>query len=186
MSTPAPAAPRAQPRLAGLVLGLLLLAAAAILFYLVYAAFPAHDHFGGLLAIGILSLLFALGSYFGEAFSREPVTQRTLAWAFFGLGFAVLFLTIAIGPTYGAINATWQLIGLLITLVVLIVAVALISWRTAALQRTEKRMVARKAWDEEPAPSAFAYATAASPDAPVVPVTPPSAPPAGVPPPARP
>jgi MFS family permease len=185
MATPAASAPSTPRRWAGLVLGLLLLAAAAILFYLVYAAFPAHDHFGGLLAIGILSLFFALGSYFAEAFSREPVTQRALAWAFFGLGFAVLFLSIAIAPTYGALTAFWQLTGLLLTLVVLIVAVALISWRTAALQRTEKRMVARSAWDEEPAPSAFSYATAKSPDAPVVPVTPPS-PPVGSAPPGRP
>jgi MFS family permease len=185
MSTPAPAPAAPRPSLSGLVLGALLLAAAAILFYLVYAAFPAHDHFGGLLGIGILSLVFALGTYFAEALSREPVTQRAISWAFFGLGFAVLFLTIAIGPTYGALTAFWQLLGLLLTIVVLIVAVALISWRTAALRRTAQRMVSRKAWEEEPAPSAFSYATARSPDTPVVPVTPPSAPPAGSAPPMR-
>jgi hypothetical protein len=172
MATPTPAPTRRPPRWGGVLLAGLLLVAAAIVFYLVYVLLPRHDHFSGLLGIGILSLVFSLGTYLGESLSREPIAQRVLAWAFFGLGFSVLFLTLAVGTMYGAISMLWQLAGLLITVVVLMVTVALIYWRTAALQRTAKREVARHEWDEEPAPSAFSYATAGSPDVPTVPVTP--------------
>ena len=154
----------------------LFLAVAVILFVLVYLAFPANQHFSALIVIGILSLVFALVCYFAEALSRDPVSQRSLAWGFFGMGFTVLILTIGLGPTYGVLSAVAQLYGLLFTIVALIIAIALIIWRLRAVKATENLEVARTSWRREPAPSAFSYAAANSPS---VPATAPPVPPPG-------
>jgi hypothetical protein len=165
----------------GLLLTALFLVAAALLFALIYVGMPAHQHYEGLLLIGVLSLFLSLGSYLAESFSREPTAQRSLAWGFFGLGFAVLFLTIGLGPYYGLLSTVYQLFGLLLTVIVLIVAVALIGWRGRAVRATQNRQVPRQAWRNEPAPSAFSYAAASSPSVPEAAPAPPgeSRPPPG-------
>lgn len=155
------------------MLSVLFLLIAAILFYLIYLAFPASQHFYGLLWIGILSLIFALLSYFAESFSRDPTAQRSAAWGFFGMGFAVLFLTIGLAPYYGISLGIWQLVGLLFTLIALVVSVALIGWRLRALQSTSSRLAVREQWRERPAPSAFSYAAANSPSVPATAPAPP-------------
>jgi hypothetical protein len=170
-STAAPA----STKWSGIVLTVIFLVVAAILFYLVYLALPQNQHFGGLLWIGILSLIFALLCYFAESFSRQPSAQRSLAWGFFGMGFAVLFLTLGLAPSYGISLGTWQLIGLLFTAIALGVSIALIAWRGRAVQATAARQAVREQWRERPAPSAFDYAAARSPSVPAT--TPPPPPP---------
>ena len=169
----------------GALLTALFLVLAAIVFLLCYYAFPSNQHYTALLLIGIISLIFALGSYLAESFSRSASYQRSLAWGFFGMGFAVLFLTVGLGPYYiSSITTVDQLIGLLVLLVVLIVTVALIAWRVRAVRATENQQVPRAAWRNEPAPSAFSYATANSPSIPKtsqIPTNPPSSPPANPP-----
>jgi hypothetical protein len=177
-STAAPA----STKWSGIVLTVIFLVVAAILFYLVYLALPQNQHFGGLLWIGILSLIFALLCYFAESFSRQPSAQRSLAWGFFGMGFAVLFLTLGLAPSYGISLGTWQLIGLLFTAIALGVSIALIAWRGRAVQATAARQAVREQWRERPAPSAFDYAAAHSPSVPST--TPPPPPPASGSPPA--
>jgi uncharacterized membrane protein len=178
MASPSPSAPSTPHRslggISGWIVAGLLLVTAVIVFLSVYLAFPQAGHFYGLLGVGILALFLALGSYFAQALSREPVAQRALGWGFFGMGFGVLFLTIALGPTYGVLSPIAQLFSLLVVLVALIAAVGLISWRIRALRRTAQREVARRTWQGEAAPSAFSYATAQAPDVPVI--TPPSVP----------
>jgi hypothetical protein len=167
MATAPPApTPASRTRWNGWVLTGLFLIVAALVFLLCYVSFPANSHYTGLILIGILALLFALGCYLMEAFSRQPTAQRSLAWGFFGMGFAVLFLSIGLGPSYGAISTTYSLIGLIVVLVVLIVTVALIGWRIRAVQATENQQIPREAWRNEPAPSAFSYAAANSPSVP--------------------
>jgi MFS family permease len=166
MSSSPPASPPARTRWSGAVLTGIFLVVAAILFYLIYLAFPASQHFWGLIWIGILALVFAILSYLAESLSREPTAQRSLAWAFFGMGFAVLFLTIGLAPSYGVALGTWQLIGLLLTAIALGVSIALIGWRLRALQSTQARLATREQWRERPAPSAFSYAAANSPSVP--------------------
>jgi hypothetical protein len=158
----------------GLVLTVIFLVVAAVLFYLVYLALPQNQHFGGLLWIGILSLVIAIVCYLAESFSRDPTAQRSLAWGFFGMGFAVLFLSIGLAPTYGVSLGIWQLVGLLLTAIALGVSIALIAWRGRALQATAARQMPREQWRERPAPSAFDYAAAKSP---AVPATAPPPPP---------
>ncbi|HTW40388.1 MAG TPA: hypothetical protein VMF04_06015 [Thermoplasmata archaeon] len=180
MSTPsAPTAP-ARSKTNAAVLTAIFLVVAAILFYLVYLALPSSQHFYGLLWIGILALIFAVVCYLAESLSRDPAAQRSLAWGFFGMGFAVLFLTIGLAPSYGVSLGTWQLIGLLLTAIALGISIALVGWRLRAVQATQSREAVRDQWRERPAPSAFSYAAANSPS---VPQTAP--PPANSPPPPR-
>ena len=172
-----------RDRWSGLVLTVLFLVIAAVLFAAIYLSLPGQQHFWALIAIGILSLIFALGSYLMESLSRQPTAQRSLAWGFFGMGFAVLFLTVGLAPTYGLMTAVLALYDLVVILVVLVVTVGLIAWRGRAVRATENQQVARAAWRNEPAPSAFSYATA---NAPSVPATaPPPSSPTNAPPPPR-
>ncbi|HTP53820.1 MAG TPA: hypothetical protein VML94_02500 [Thermoplasmata archaeon] len=144
----------------------LFVAIAAVLFLLIYVALPQHQHYDALILIGVVALVFAIGSYFAESLSRQPSAQRSLAWGFFGMGFAVLFLSIGLGPYYNLESTVYMLIGLLLTLIALIVAVAGIAWRGRALRRTANRELPRQAWRNEPAPSAFSYAAANAPSVP--------------------
>jgi len=184
MTTTSAAIQPVRTRWSGALLTALFLILAVVLFLLFYYAFPGDQHYTALLLIGIVSLLFALGSYLAESFSRDPTYQRSLAWGFFGMGFAVLFLTVGLAPYYGISGATvvGALTGLVILLVVLIVTVFLIGWRVRAVRATENQQVPRAGWRSESAPSAFSYAAANSPSVPTTappPTTnpPPSSPP---------
>jgi hypothetical protein len=153
-------------RWSAIVLTALFLAVGVILFTLIYLSFPANQHFTALITIGILSLVFAVLCYLAESLSRDPVSQRSLAWGFFGMGFTVLLLTIGLGPYYGVLSPFAQLYGLLFTILALAVALALITWRTRSLRATANLEAARGAWRNEPTPSAFSYAAAQSPSVP--------------------
>jgi hypothetical protein len=178
-STSAPS----RARLGGWLLTGLFLAIAIVIFATVYLAFtgPNGTHYDALLIIGVLAVILALVSYLAESFSRDPTAQRSLAWAFFGMGFATLFLAVGLGPTYGITTMLQALEGLIVVAVFFAVAIALIVWRARALRATENELTARDAWKREPAPSAFSYATAnapsvpstAPPVAPTAPTTPP-------------
>ncbi len=166
------------------MLTVIFLVIAALVFALTYISFPANAHYSALLIIGILALIFALGSYLAESISRDPRAQRSLAWGFFGMGFAVLLLSIGLGPTYGVSSTSQALEGLIVVLAVLFVTVGLIAWRVRAVQATENQQVPRAAWRNEPAPSAFSYAAANSPSVPAT-APPPGTPPPGGSPPSR-
>ena len=164
------------------VLAALFLVIAGIVFAAIYYTIPAFNHFFALIAIGVVALFLSLGSYVAEAASREPTIQRSLAWGFFGMGFAILIVSIALGPMYGVFGLVTSLVGLAITLAVLFIAVGLMMWRIRAVARTAAREAPREAWRKEPTPSALSYSMATSPSVPTV--TPP--PPAQNPPPRSP
>jgi MFS family permease len=164
------------------ILAALFLAIAVLIFGAIYFTLTASNHYFALLAIGIIAVFFSLGSYLAEGASREPTIQRSLAWGFFGMGFAILVVTIALGPTYGVFSMVGAFVGLAITLAVLFIAVGLMMWRVRALHATAAREAPREAWRKEPTPSALTYSTATSPSVPAV--TPP--PPSGGPPPRSP
>lgn len=185
MSAPSPALQPVRTRWSGPLLTVLFLVLAAVVFLLLYYAFPANSHYTALLLIGVVALIFALGCYLAESLSRDPSYQRSLAWGFFGMGFAVLFLTVGLGPYYiSSITTVDQLEGLVILLVVLIVTVALIAWRVRAVRATANVQVSRAAWRGESAPSAFSYAAANAPSVPTTapPPTAPTSPPPSTPP----
>ncbi|MGA7476594.1 MAG: hypothetical protein WBW47_05175 [Thermoplasmata archaeon] len=179
MTGPSMAMQPVRTKWSGALLTALFLILAVVLFLLFYEVFTANQHFTALLLIGIVSLLFALGCYLAESLSRNPSYQRSLAWGFFGMGFAVLFLTVGLGQYYlgsGVINTVDQLIGFVVLLIVLIVTVALIGWRVRAVRATENQQVPRTEWRNEPAPSAFSYAAANSPSVPTTAPPPTTAP----------
>jgi len=178
MTASVPAMQPVREKWGGMLLTALFLILAAVVFLFLYYLFPQNQHYTALIAIGIVALFFALGSYLAEALSRNPSAQRSLAWGFFGMGFAVLFLTVGLGPYYiSSISTLDQLEGLIVLMVVLIVTVALIVWRGRAVRATENQQVSRQSWRAETAPSAFSYAAANSPSVPTT-APPPSSPPA--------
>jgi hypothetical protein len=178
MSGTPPGAPPSAPRqgISALLLTVLFLAAAALLFYAIYLVFPAQQHFGALLLIGSLALVFAVACYLVESLSRDPAAQRSLAWAFMAMGFATLFLSVGLGNYYGLESVTSMLTGLIVLILLLIIAVAGIAWRMRAVAADRPREAARTAWRSEAPVSALSYSTANSPN---VPATPPPATPAG-------
>jgi O-antigen/teichoic acid export membrane protein len=157
----------------GALLGGLLLVVAALLFVGVYLVLPQDDHFYALITIGILSLLFALGSYLGSALTREPGAARLATFGFLGMGFATLLLTLILAPA-NPLTLIAQLIGLVLVVLVLIAVVAFARWRASSLGREAQRRERRQEWSSAPAPSAFSYAAAQKSEAP-----PPQAPPSG-------
>jgi FtsH-binding integral membrane protein len=174
MSAPVPTSPAATARWSGPVLTVLFLVIAALIFYAVFLLFPANSHFLGLIWIGILALVFAGGSYLAESASRDPTYQRSLAWGFAGLGFAVLYLSLGLAPTYGVVLGLWQYLGLILTTVAVAVMVGLIAWRQRSVAATQAREVPRAEWRSKPAPSALTYAAANSPSVPASAPSPPA------------
>jgi hypothetical protein len=166
MTTSSPALKPVGEKWSGLLLTAIFLAIAVLLFVGIYLAFTANSHYFALIIIGVLALVLGGVSFLAEAFSREPSAQRSLAWGFFGMGFAVLFLSLGLGPTYGVISTLDSIIGLVLVLVLLFVAVAFVRWRGRSTRATENQQIPRRAWRSEPAPSAFSYAAANSPSVP--------------------
>lgn len=156
---------------AGILAGLLLVVA-GLLFAAVYYVLPSEHHYGALLGIGVLALFFSLGSYLAESLSRNPVAQRSLAWGFFGMGFSMLLITIALGRTYGALTVLWQLVGLLLTVVALVLSLAFIIWRMRATVATARRLSVRASVQRQQAASALDYPAAKDPSVPKVPSAP--------------
>jgi hypothetical protein len=173
-STPTGGAPPArQGWNAGLLSGLFLVVA-ALLFYGIYLAFPQNHEFTALIYIGILALIFAIACYLLEAASRDPAAQRSLAWAFMAMGFATLFLSVGLGPTYNVESFGDMLLGLIVLVIILAVTIALIAGRIRGVQQTAHQEVARAAWRHEAPVSAFSYSAANSPSVPTS--TPPPSP----------
>lgn len=182
MSANPPALQPVRGQTSGLLLTVLFLAFAVLLFVGIYLTLPDNQHYGALLLIGVLSLIFALASYLAESLSREPTSQRSLAWGFFGMGFTVLYLSVGLASYYNVngISPLDQLTGIIVVTAVLLVAVVGIVWRVRAVRATANQMVSRASWRNENPPSAFSYGTANSPSVPTV-APPPSSPPAAPP-----
>lgn len=174
MASTVPGGSRPAPRqgISAIVLTVLFLVAAALLFYGIYLALPSNQHFGALLLIGSLALVFAVVSYLVESLSRDPTAQRSLAWAFMAMGFATLFFSVGLGNYYGVETVGNMLLGLIVLILLLVVAVAGIAWRMRSVAAEAPREVARAAWRAEAPVSALSYTTANSPSVPVTPPTP--------------
>ena len=170
---------RGAMSLTGAMFGGLLLLVAALLFVGIYVALPQNDHFFALITIGILSLLFAVGGYFGQAVTRDPGMVRLTTYGFLGMGFAVLLLTIALAPG-NPLTLLLQIVGLVLVLILLAGVAALAYWRAGTLGREAQRQERRQEWASSPPPSALTYAAAQR-----APTPPPQAGPAGGTPPAR-
>jgi hypothetical protein len=143
----------------GLIAGLLVLVAAAV-FLGIYLGLPEFDHFYALLLIGILSLILSVGAYFSQALTRDPVVQRGATLGFLGMGFVVLFLTVAFDPAGGTVMFLPRLAGLIVLTLLLVVAIAGILWRARGRMADASRQERRSEWAQKPAASAFDYSAA--------------------------
>ncbi|MGA8665228.1 MAG: hypothetical protein WB809_09270 [Thermoplasmata archaeon] len=178
MTTPASAGGPPAPRQgwSAVLLSALFVIVAALVFLLVYVSFPAQQHFGALLIIGSLALVFGLASYLAESASRDPAAQRSLAWAFGGMGFATLFLSVGLGNYYGVESFTGMLEGLIVLVILVAITAGGIMWRTRSVSAVQHRENARATWRQETPASAFSYSAANSPSVPAT-APPPSTPP---------
>jgi hypothetical protein len=179
-SAPTSTGPPSRQGWSAVLLTVMFLVVAGLLFTLIYIAVPQNHEFTALLLIGVFALIFAIGCYLAEAASRDPSAQRSLAWAFLAMGFATLFLSVGLGPTYGVESFTNMLLGLLVLIVLLAVTAALIAWRVRGAQAEAHQQVARAAWRSETPVSAFSYSTANAPSGPTT--APPTPPGSGAPP----
>jgi hypothetical protein len=140
----------------GAVAGAALLVIAGIIFFLIYlTSSSANSHAGGLTEIGILALVFALGSYLAQALGSDPLPFQVAQWSFTGFGFAVLFLTL--------LYLTFNLIGLIVVLVLLVVVALAARWGAGARAMDERRGEERQNWRASSPPSAFSYTAAQAP-----------------------
>jgi hypothetical protein len=169
MSTPTPPAPTGS-KVAAWVVAAILLVVGVLLFYGIYLV--VTNHFYALLTIGIVAVVFALVAYLAESISRQPSVQRAAAWGFYGMGFAVLLLTIGLNPGT-TLTAGWQITGLIIVLVLLAASIAGVGWRYRSTASEQSRQTERTTWESKSPPSAFSYTTG-GPTNPPVPTPPPT------------
>jgi hypothetical protein len=146
-------------RAAAIALAIVLLVVAALVFFGLYLLLPQPNHFYALIAIGAVSLVFALAAYLGQSVTREPVGQRALAWGFLGMGFTILIGTVAFGPNAN-VTPVDRVVGLLVLFVVLAIVLVGVIWRSDAITAEARRRRAREAWERRRPVSAFEYAAA--------------------------
>jgi hypothetical protein len=132
---------------------------AALLFAGVFLSLPGNQHFYALIAIGILSFVFALGAYLSQAFAPDPLMPRALSWGFAGLGFALLIGTILTNPatTLGFLT---QLFALIVVLLFLGVTLLGAYWRSRTVASAQARLEKREVWKSQAPRSALDYAAA--------------------------
>ncbi len=168
MSTSATPTP-VSGKIAGGIVGAILLIIGILLFVGIYLV--VSSHFYALLTIGILAVVIALVAYLAESISRQPSIQRAAAWGFYGMGFAVLVLTIGLNPG-STLTAGWQITGLIIVLVFLAISVAGVGWRFRSAASEQGRQIERTNWQSRPPPSAFSYTAGGPTNSPTSPPSP--------------
>jgi hypothetical protein len=179
MSTTAATAPVTST--GAIVATLAVAAASVLLFVLIWFAVPQYSHYLALAEIGILSLVFALVTSIGRAFTRAGSALKTLSWGYSGLGFALLIGSLVLAGSMSIIGIVLELVGLVIVVVLIGIVAFLGVWGAGSARMTQQREMHREAWRASNPRSAFDYTTA-RPNVPVSPTpgteeSPPAAPP---------
>ncbi|MCI4358902.1 MAG: hypothetical protein L3J95_00515 [Thermoplasmata archaeon] len=154
----AQATPAAPSLLRG-ALAIVLAAIAAIVFLLVYLGLPGNDHVGALLSIGVLSLVFALVTYFGQSLSSSAGPIEAVSWGFTGLGFGLLLLTLGFAPA-STMSFTGRLLGFLVVLIGLALVIVIAGWRWRGRALDTARAAEHTAWTRRPPTNALDYPAA--------------------------
>jgi hypothetical protein len=131
----------------------------ALLFSAIFLVLPGNGHFYALITIGILSLVFALGSYLAQAIAPDPTMPRALAWGFAGLGYALLLGSVLVNPTT-VLNFLAQIVILIVVLLFLVVTLVGAYWRYRTVAVEHVRLERREGWTQSTPPSALDYAAA--------------------------
>jgi hypothetical protein len=164
-------------RLSGAVALVIMAALAAITFIVLWLVFPNNGHYTALIAIGALALVYALITYPLQAFTSDPTPVRAAGWGLFGMGGAVLLLTILLDAPAGS-SIVSQLVGTFLVLIVLLIGFVGAAWRGRARAADTSRQKSQESWRQKPVTSAFSYSSA-NPPAIAPPPPPPGAPPPG-------
>jgi len=159
VSTSSP--PGSGPTVASAVLVVAVLAVVVLAFALVYLT--VTPIFNALIDMGVIALVLALVAYLAQAFSRDPVVQRSLGWGLGAMGFVLLLVTVWVEPAQPKLSTVTQLEATFVVLIVFVIAVALAVWRTRSVAVTERREEHRAQWDRSRPASAFDYAAAHAP-----------------------
>ncbi|MHB8351290.1 MAG: hypothetical protein ACYDFT_01130 [Thermoplasmata archaeon] len=170
--------PSATRQISGTVFIGVMLAIAAVLFYLAWFLESAQP-FVALVAIGALALLFGLVAYLLQAFVQRPMIGRAVSWGFLGMGFVILFATATLYDDSSIKFIPTRLALLLATLVALAVTVLGLYWRSGQIPAETERLAERKEWQTRPTVSAFDYVAARPPEAAAPPAAVPPTPPGG-------
>jgi hypothetical protein len=142
-------------------LGLIFLAIAALIMILIYVGLPGNDHVTALLGMGVVALVFALIAYFASSLSPTSLTGNLPWWGLSGLGFALLFLTLAFAPDANIGGFGNRILGLILTLLALAVVVASAYWMRMSKAGVAKAEQARAEWAAKPPANALDYPQAA-------------------------
>ncbi|MGI0054016.1 MAG: hypothetical protein ACREC5_00945 [Thermoplasmata archaeon] len=173
------APPNAARRISGAVFIVVMLAIAAVLFYLLWVLESPSSTFYALVGIGVLALVFGAVAYILEALVARPELGQAVSWGFLGMGFAVLFATAGFYPD-GSVFFVPTRLGLILgTLAALAVVILGFYWRSGQIPAEEARIAERRPWQSRPAVSAFEYPTARPSEAAPPPSPPPPASPPG-------
>ncbi|MCI4325623.1 MAG: hypothetical protein L3K00_07070 [Thermoplasmata archaeon] len=131
----------------------------ALLFLAIYLVLPGNGHFYALVTIGILSLVFALGSYLAQGIAPDPMMPRALAWGFAGLGYALLVGSVLVNPT-SVLTFIAQIVVLIVILLFLVVTLVGAYWRYRTVAVEQVRLERREGWRASSPPSALDYTAA--------------------------
>jgi hypothetical protein len=154
-------------------------AASVLLFIAIWFALPQYSHYLALATIGMISLVFALVTTIGRAFTRAGSALKALSWGYAGLGFALLVGSLVLAGSMSIIGIVLELTGLIIVVVLMGIVVGLAAWGAGSAQMAQRREMRREAWRASTPRSAFDYTTA-RPNVPAAPAEDPSpAPPPG-------
>jgi hypothetical protein len=135
---------------------------AVITFVIAWLASPGQNHYGALILIGILALIYSLLTYLVRAFTIDPTPLQGAGWGFYGLGAAVLILAVVFDAPPGS-SIIGQLLGVIVVLIVLFVGFLGAAWRSRTNASDRNRAQGREAWRQQPVSSAFSYGTANPP-----------------------
>ncbi|MCI4332088.1 MAG: hypothetical protein L3K19_09660 [Thermoplasmata archaeon] len=156
-TNPAPTPPRSAA--IGLAIVAVLAVVGALLFSGIYLAIPQNGHFYALIAIGVLSLVFALAAYLAQAVAPDPMMPRALAWGFAGLGFFLLLGTVVANPT-SILGFLTQLLLLIVILLFVVLTLVGGYWRYRSVALDKIRLERREGWQASPPRSALDYSAA--------------------------
>lgn len=158
MSVSATPVPPRSAAIGGAIVAILAIVA-ALVFAGIYLGIPQNGHFYALVAIGVLSLVFALGSYLAQSVAPDPMLPRALAWGFAGLGYALLLGSVLINPTT-VLGFLAQLTLLIVVLLFLALTLVGGYWRYRSVAIDRVRLERREGWRASPPRSALDYAAA--------------------------
>jgi MFS family permease len=152
--------PTARTSSGAIVATIALAAASVLLFVLIWFAVIGYHHDLALATIGIVSLVFALVSTIGRAFTRGGNALRSLSWGYAGLGFALLIGSLVLAGSMSLISVVLELTGLVIVVALLGIVAGLAVWGAGSARMTQQREMRREAWQASNPRSAFDYTTA--------------------------